>query len=99
MLTPTRTAEQYTLQAMGDMGWVALSHYGEGCLDDAVRHCQRAVWTTKGHCRVIENHDGFNVVCERFYNRDDDREARFYDDDWMYEDEDDLELSWKEDGF
>ena len=97
MLTPTRTADAYTLQAQGESGWIVLCHYSEDRLDDAVRHCSRAVMIMKSVCRIIENAPQ-NVVCERFYNREDDREARDWDDIYEVYD-DDLELSWKEDGF
>ena len=99
MLTPTRTSSCYTLQSQGDNGWFALCHYSEDRLEDAVRHCSRAVMVTKATCRVIENCPTWIVVCERFYNREDDTEARDWDDDeYEYEDED-LELSWQQDGF
>jgi len=97
MMIPTRTALPYTLQVQTETGWMPLCHYDEDRLDSAIRSCHNAVLTEKSACRVIENDNG-NIVLEKFYNRDEDREARDWDDDWE-EEQEDLGLSWQDDGF
>lgn len=93
----------YTVEAKLQERWVRMASFP--LLDDSIASCNRAVMSTKSHCRVVDEEARMSVytlfmpelavVHERFYNIRDDP-----DENWRDEfQQEEYDIDWRDSGF